>query len=162
VNALTKCCSGTHSTSNERWKSTGFITTAVAFTSRSAGAPRRSSLVSLLPPMLRLILMGGSSIVAAFSRHRSRPDYQFAIHKIARQRRCLKLTVSRNDRFDLKLGRYHDAGISQVRRLLHATMHHFARNRIILSGSPAPLCRGPAVRAPPPALREKPRAGSSP
>src|SRR5713101_807418 len=52
----------------------------VAFTSLSAAAPRRSTLVSLLPPVLRLILTGGGSIAAAYSRRPSRPEYQFAMH----------------------------------------------------------------------------------
>jgi hypothetical protein len=45
-----------------------FFVTAVAFTNRSAGAPERSGLVSLILTMLRLIPTDGSSIAEAFSR----------------------------------------------------------------------------------------------
>jgi hypothetical protein len=55
----------------------------VAFTSLSAAALRRSTLVSLLPPVLRLILTGGGSIATAYSRRPSRPEYQFAMHRPA-------------------------------------------------------------------------------
>jgi len=55
----------------------------VAFTSLSAAALRRSTLVSLLPSVLRLILTGGGSIATAYSRRLSRPEYQFAMHRVA-------------------------------------------------------------------------------
>jgi hypothetical protein len=68
---LITCSSGTQSTWGESWKNSEFITTGIAFTSRSVGALQEKDLANRRPPMPSLITTLGGTIAAVCSRCQS-------------------------------------------------------------------------------------------
>jgi len=73
--------SGTQSTWSESWKSSEFITTKIAFTSRSAATPQEKDLASRRRPMPFSITTLGGTILAVCSRWQSQRNYEFATHR---------------------------------------------------------------------------------
>src|SRR6266540_4879643 len=72
------------STWSESWKSSEFITTKIAFTSRSVAALQEKDLANRRPPMPSLITTLGVTIAAVCSRCQSQRNYEFATHTSSR------------------------------------------------------------------------------
>src|SRR6266852_3895346 len=64
---------------SESWKSSEFITTKIAFTSRSVAALQEKDLANRSPPMPSLITTLGGTIAAVCSRCPSQRNYEFAM-----------------------------------------------------------------------------------
>src|SRR6266446_6611343 len=69
------------STWSESWMSSEFITTKIAFTSRSVAALQEKDLANRRPPMPSLITTLGGTIAAVCSRCQSQRNYEFATHR---------------------------------------------------------------------------------
>jgi hypothetical protein len=74
--------SGTQSTWSESWKSSEFITTGLAFTSRSVAALQEKDPENRRPPMPSLIITIGGTIAAVCSRCQSQHNYEFAMDRL--------------------------------------------------------------------------------
>jgi hypothetical protein len=66
---------------SESWKSPEFITTKIAFTSRSVAALQENDLANRRPPMPSLIITLGGTIAAVCSKCQSRRNYEFAMDR---------------------------------------------------------------------------------
>src|SRR6266571_3352090 len=66
---------------SESWKSSEFITTKIAFTSRSVAALQEKDLANRRPPMRALITTLGGTIAAVCSRCQSQRNYEFVTHR---------------------------------------------------------------------------------
>jgi len=75
---LITCSSGTQSTWSESWKSSEFITTKIAFTSRSVAALQENDLANHRPPMPSLITTLDGTIAVVCSRCQGLHNYEFA------------------------------------------------------------------------------------
>jgi hypothetical protein len=64
---------------SESWKSSEFITTKIAFTSRSVAALQENDLANRYPPMPSLTTTLGGTIAAVCFRCQSQRNYEFAI-----------------------------------------------------------------------------------
>jgi hypothetical protein len=66
---------------SESWKSSEFITTKIAFTSRSVAALQENDLANRYPPMPSLITTLGGTIAAVCFRCQSQRNYEFAMDR---------------------------------------------------------------------------------
>src|SRR5258707_5144402 len=64
---------------SESWKSSEFITTKIAFTSRSMAALQENDLANRYPPMPSLTTTLGGTIAAVCFRCQSQRNYEFAM-----------------------------------------------------------------------------------
>jgi hypothetical protein len=64
---------------SESWKSSEFITTKIAFTSRSVAALQENDLANRYPPMPSLTTTLGGTIAAVCFRCQSQRNYEFAM-----------------------------------------------------------------------------------
>src|SRR6266536_4825022 len=66
---------------SESWKSSEFITTKIAFTSRSVAALQENDLANRYPPMPSLTTTLGGTIAAVCFRCQSQRNYEFAMDR---------------------------------------------------------------------------------
>src|SRR5713101_5203942 len=66
---------------SESWKSSEFITTKIAFTSRSVAALQENDLANRYPPMPCLTTTLGGTIAAVCFRCQSQRNYEFAMDR---------------------------------------------------------------------------------
>src|SRR5258707_4117536 len=66
---------------SESWKSSEFITTKIAFTSRSVAALQENDLAHRYPPMLSLSTTLGGTFAAVCFRCQSQRNYEFAMDR---------------------------------------------------------------------------------
>src|ERR1700726_4523229 len=92
---------------SESWKSSEFITTKIAFTSRSVAALQENDLANRYPPMPSLTTTLGGTIAAVCFRCQSQRNYEFAMDRertacaaqsIGRQRRQIERGVDQRAR----------------------------------------------------------------
>src|SRR5258707_13615780 len=69
---------------SESWKSSEFITTKIAFTSRSVAALQENDLANRYPPMPSLTTTLGGTIAAVCFRCQSQRNYEFAMDRLVR------------------------------------------------------------------------------
>src|SRR2546429_4813993 len=69
---------------SESWKSSEFITTKIAFTSRSVAALQENDLANRYPPMPCLTTTLGGTIAAVCFRCQSQRNYEFAMATVPR------------------------------------------------------------------------------
>src|SRR5258707_4264430 len=72
---------------SESWKSSEFITTKIAFTSRSVAALQENDLANRYPPMPSLTTTLGGTIAAVCFRCQSQRNYEFAMDRGKSDRR---------------------------------------------------------------------------
>src|SRR2546430_7431184 len=74
---------------SESWKSSEFITTKIAFTSRSVAALQENGLADRYPPMPCLTTTLGGTIAAVWFRCQSQRNYEFAMDRLLYgEKRC--------------------------------------------------------------------------
>jgi hypothetical protein len=71
---------------SESWKSSEFITTKIAFTSRSVAALQENDLANRYPPMPSLTTTLGGTTAAVCFRCQSQRNYEFAMDRFQQEK----------------------------------------------------------------------------